>query len=90
MPTRNTPYATELASATFIFPDGAEGRIERLYVKGLQQEEIRFSWWKDGRMMMRPLDLPEADLLALMRTAIVDNVFSEQFIADLRMVLKQS
>ena len=50
MPMRDTPYATELAFGTFTFPDGTEGRIERLRFKqppyaGL--EGIRFSWWNE-------------------------------------------
>ena len=71
---RDTHYATELATGTI---DGA--KIERLYVKKEQREEIRFSWWKDGKLMMRPLDLPEEDLLKLFDDAIENNVFSDSF-----------
>jgi hypothetical protein len=66
------------------FPSGSEARIERLLIKESQQEEIRFSWWKDNRMIPRPLDLPEDELLILIKTAIQENVFSENFLKALR------
>ena len=78
MPTRDTSYATELATSVLRFPGGDEGRIERLLVKEFNQEEIRCSWWKDGRMMMRPLDLPEKDLLALLRAADLSNAMGDK------------
>ena len=64
----NTEYADELCepgSVQLGKDKDEEGRIERLRVKSTQQEEIRFSWWKSGRFMLRPLDLPEEDLLKL-------------------------
>lgn len=75
---RDTEYAKELASADI---NGC--RIERLFVKGENQEEIRFSWWVDGRMANRPLDLPEHELLALLRAAIAKGVFTPGFLRDL-------
>ena len=82
---RDTDYATEIASV-----DHEGGRIERLFIKGENREEIRFSWWKDGRMQRRPLDLPEEQLLALMRLAIDDgNIFSASFLEALRAMLSE-
>lgn len=81
---RDTPYAKELARA-----DVGGQRIERLYVKESGAEEIRFSWWKDGRMQARPLDLPEHELLALFREAVQQRVFSDHFIAVLRSSLDE-
>lgn len=78
---RDTPYAKELARA-----DIGGHRIERLYVKG-KEEEIRFSWWKDGRMQTRPLDLPEHQLLPLFEQAIREGVFSKTFLRELHAVL---
>ena len=75
---RDTDYAKELASADI---NGC--RIERLFVKGENQEEIRFSWWVEGRMANRPLDLPEHELLALFRAAITEGVFTSDFLRDL-------
>ena len=84
---RDTEYAQELAAGTLDYVDGNQVRIERLYVKHEQQEEIRFSWWKGSRMMMRPLDLPEDDLIALFEDAIREGVFSPKFLQELRAVL---
>ena len=76
---RDTGYATELKTAE----DAAGQRIERLYVKGSAREEIRFSWWKDGQLVIRPLDLPEDELLALMGAAIERGVFKDEFLVGL-------
>lgn len=81
---RNTPYATEIKTAEDAFGQ----RIERLYIKEHGREEIRFSWWKDGNLMIRPLDLPEGELLPLMRSAISDGVFSDSFICGLHSALE--
>lgn len=83
---RDTPYATELAHASFTFPDGSEGRIERLRFKEdpyAGMEGIRFSWWKDGRMIPRPLDATEEQLLALLNDSLQKKIFSQRFLADL-------
>ena len=84
---RDTEYATELATATIAFDAANEGKIERILVKEYGQDEIRFSWWKDGRMMMRPLDLAEDDLLKLMHNAIQADVFTPEFRSKLRELL---
>jgi hypothetical protein len=80
---RSTRYADELASA-----DEGGARIERLRIRATGADEIRFSWWKDGRFQARPLDLPEDDLLRLMRKAIEEGVFSRTFVGDLRRMLR--
>jgi hypothetical protein len=71
---RDTEYAKELASSILKFPSGDEARIERLLIKSSGQEEIRLSWWCEGRMMMRPLDLSERDLFTLLVNGIRDGV----------------
>ena len=71
---RDTDYATEIASSSLRFPSGDEARIERLRIKSTGNLEIRFSWWKDGRMMMRPLDLGEDDLMKLLAKAMREGV----------------
>jgi len=85
---RDTPYATERASA-----EVADCRIERIFVKaendGKGQEEIRFSWWPEGRMANRPLDLPEEMLLELMGEAIHRGVFTEPFLQGLTKLLAE-
>ena len=85
---RDTPYAKEIASAVVVFPDGAEGRIERLLIKENQREQIRFSWWKDNNLVPRPLDLTEEELLVLLKNALQEKVFSEDFSISLRHLLQ--
>jgi len=70
---------------------GTVERIERLRVHESGGIEIRFSWWKDGKTFMpHPLDLPEAELLPLIKEAIAKGVFSDKFIADLRDILDEA
>jgi hypothetical protein len=85
---RDTSYATELKPpASIAFDASNEGRIEHIFVKEHSQEEIRFSWWRDGRMMMRPLDLSENDLLTLLHDAFERGIFTTVFRAKLRDML---
>jgi hypothetical protein len=84
---RDTQYATELATGTIAFDAVNEGKIERILVKEYGQDEIRFSWWKDGRMMMRPLDLTEDDLLILVGNGIQAGVFTPEFRKKLKELL---
>jgi hypothetical protein len=89
-PKRDTEYALEIATARLPSGKGNDTvAIEHLYVKDAAQHEIRFSWWKGTRMMDRPLDLPESELLPLFREAIKERVFSEEFLADLRRLLDE-
>lgn len=83
---RDTPYAREIRSASVDFRDGSQGRIELLYIKSSMQEEIRFSWWREGRMILRPLDLPEDALAQLMAEAVRQGVFSPDFVDTLRLL----
>lgn len=82
---RSTPYADEIAHVN---EGGA--RIERLRIKATGLDEIRFSTWKDGRFQTRPLDLPEDELLRLMRKAIDGGVFSQGFVGGLRRMLEDA
>ncbi len=89
-PLRDTPYATELARGSVTLLSGTEGRIERLRFKGgpdAGSEGIRFSWWKGRRMILRPLDATEDQLLALLKESLHQGVFSERFLARLRRLL---
>lgn len=81
---RDSHYAREIATAEF-----NNCRIERLHVKAEGQDEIRFSWWPDGRMANRPLDLPEHELLPLLRAAMKAGVFSDAFLRDLKKALDE-
>lgn len=80
---RDTRYATEVATAE----DEIGQRIERIFVKEHEREEIRFSWWTNGKMVIRPLDLPEDELLPLMREAIRKGVFTPAFLKGLHEAL---
>jgi hypothetical protein len=81
---RDTDYATELARGEY-----GDARIERLRIKETKEEEIRFSWWPKGKMAMRPLDLPETELIELLRKGIGNQVFSDQFIIELRALIAE-
>jgi hypothetical protein len=83
---RDTKYATELVSAS-IFWGQSEGRIERIFVKEFEREEIRFSWWNNGRFIPRPLDLSEDDLVILFKEAIKNEVFTAGFLVELKKIL---
>ena len=90
-PLRDTKYARELASAKL--PSGSTGSsyvaIERIFVKQMEQVEIRFSCWEGSRMLPRALDLPEEELLPLIRAAIREGVFSEAFMESLRSMMRE-
>jgi hypothetical protein len=85
---RDTDYAEELCEpASIMFPSGSEGRIERLFVKKAQVDAIRFSWWKDGNLVTRPLDLTEEELLKLFEDGLAKGVFTESFRTQLKTML---
>lgn len=85
---RETKYAVELCEpAVRRFPSGDEARIERLHIRESREEEIRFSWWKDCKMVPRPLDLSEDDLVILLKDALSKDVFTPIFRETLRSML---
>lgn len=83
--TRETQYARWLRTSN----PANDRRIERIHVKKNERDEIRFSWWPNGRFAPRPLDLPEDELLPLFRNAIEENVFSTEFLIGLRDLLNE-
>ncbi len=92
---KETRYCKVLRQAKIRDNDVAYG-IEKIFVKELNQEEIRFVYFKDiikGSIMMeeqlvaRPLDLPEDDLIKLVELSIKQNVFSKEFISKLKEIL---
>ena len=86
---RDTRYARELANAKLPSGPGRKSfvAIERIHVKQLDQVEIRFSSWEGTKMLPRPLDLPEEELLPLLEAALRGGVFSDGFTERLRGVL---
>jgi hypothetical protein len=82
---RDTRHARELANAKLPSGPGRKSfaAIERIHVKKADQVEIRFSSWEGSRMLPRPLDLTEEELLPLLDAALRAGVFSETFIEAL-------
>ncbi|CAA2145609.1 hypothetical protein [Methylobacterium bullatum] len=80
---RTTEYADELATGV-----SGDARVERLLVHGTGDVEIRFSWWKNGNIATRPLDVTEEHLLDLMRSGILAGVFTGPFMKQLEQMLK--
>ena len=86
---RDTAYATEIATATFSYTgeDEDEVRIERIFVKQYSQVELRFSWWRKGRLLPRPMDLPPQDFLTLVERGIEAGVFTDGEIEGLANII---
>ena len=85
---RDTNYAQELCEpGIHRFPNGDEARIEKLHVHQTGGQEVRFSWWRDGKMLPRPLDLSEEDLIALFRDALQKDVLTPAFRMKLKSML---
>ena len=84
---RDTPYATEIATGSHTFNVDEEARVERIFIKRQGEEQIRFSWWKNGNMLPRPLDLNEDELFDLLQNGINRGVFTDEFRTRLRAIL---
>jgi hypothetical protein len=66
--------------------------IEKIFIKDIKREEIRFSLYKDTkksieRYIPRSLDVTEQQLLQLMKDSIEKQVFSKEFIKSLAGIL---
>jgi hypothetical protein len=84
---RETRYAKVLAEAVIGDQDGHQAKAERLFIKKEGTEELRFSWWYQGRFMPRPLDMEESEWVKLFREAIKEGVFTQEFIKNLKSIL---
>ena len=85
---RETKYALELCDPGIRrWPNGDEARIEKLHIKETGAQEVRFSWWKGGKMVPRPLDLSEDDLILLFKDALSKDVLTPIFRMKLRTML---
>ncbi|WP_099363512.1 hypothetical protein [Fredinandcohnia onubensis] len=87
---KSTKYCDLLAQG--IAQDGEDlSAVERIYVKNLQREEIRFAWYKEKNgtkhFQLRPLDLTEKELLELLNDGIKNEVFSPEFKENLKKLL---
>jgi hypothetical protein len=85
---RETHYAQELCEPGIRrWPNGEEARMEKLHIKETGEEEVRFSWWKNGKIVPRPLDLSEDDLILLFKDALSKDVLTPMFRMKLRSML---
>jgi hypothetical protein len=84
---RDTPYARLICEGRLELGDGNEFRVEKLYVKGTGENEIRFSWWKNDRLTPRPMEVTEPQLVKLFDNGIKAGVFSTKFIEELLQLL---
>lgn len=76
---RDNSYARLLVQAELSLGDSNEARAERLLVKDSGEEEIRFSWWSNGNIVPRPLDMPESQWVELFKAAVRQGVFTDDF-----------
>jgi hypothetical protein len=87
---KRTKYCDLLAQGKEIDGESVSA-VERIWVNEYKREEIRFAWYKikDGKEVFqaRPLDLQEEDLLALMKSGIENEVFSKDFLENLKTLL---
>jgi hypothetical protein len=86
---RDTDYARELGSVSVAYEEGSEIRLERLLIKSTGVEEIRLSWWKDGKLMRAPADLPEEGLLELFRKGVRAHLFTPEFLNGLKAAISR-
>ncbi|HUV43468.1 MAG TPA: hypothetical protein VMW13_01425 [Dehalococcoidales bacterium] len=84
---RETPQYGVISEGIIEFEDQQEIRIERLYVRNTGEVEIRFSWWKHGRFIPRPMHATEKQLLDLFNEGLRAGVLSPAFRERLRQLL---
>jgi hypothetical protein len=68
---RDTGYGKLISHSILPFENGEEARLERILIKSSGKEEIRLSWWKNGNIVPRPLDLSEDALWQLIAKGIL-------------------
>ncbi|PLR94845.1 hypothetical protein [Bacillus sp. T33-2] len=88
---KSTNYCDVLKEAKIVSED-ITPVIELIRVKDLDREEIRFAYYKkdkNGRTILvpRPLDLESHDLLMLLKEAIKENIFNDDFKRELKLLL---
>lgn len=87
---KRTKYCNLLAQG--LTQEGEDiSAVERIFVKALNREEIRFAWYKDRNgtkhFQPRPLDLTEEELLELLLDGVNKGVFSNNFRKVLKNIL---
>lgn len=91
---KETKYCTLLKSSSIQDKEhGYRYAIEKIYIKELNREEIRICLYKNmkdrsgklsNRMLVRPVDVTEKELLELLGVSIKENMFSEEFMKYLK------
>ncbi|WP_144555458.1 hypothetical protein [Bacillus sp. X1(2014)] len=89
-PLKRTKYCDLLAQGTT--QEGVDiSAVEKIFVKELKREEIRFAWYKEKNgsrhFQPRPLDLTERELLELLKDGVNKGVFSNKFKEELKNIL---
>lgn len=69
--------------------------IEKIYIKELKRDEVRFCVYKvtrrgDEAYIPRSLDVTELELIELIKESIREKVFSEEFIEMLKQEINKS
>ena len=69
--------------------------IEKIYIKELKRDEVRFCVYKSTRRgdetyIPRSLDVTELELIELIKESIREKVFSEEFIEMLKQEINKS
>ena len=91
---KETSYC-KIYSRVSVEDDDYYSCIERIEIKSKQREEIRFALYKDtirgdNRYIPQSLDLTEIQLLDLLKLAIKEKVFSDEFIDMLKQELNNN
>lgn len=80
---RKTKYAELCAQSVLDLDDGTEIRFERIWVKSRQEELLRWTWWKGGRMVPRPVEMSEAQILECLEKGLDTGLLSSFFLRQL-------
>ena len=88
---KETKYCLLLKQGKVII-DESIFSIERIYVKVMEREEIRFGLYKENknqvqRLIPRPLDVTEEELIQLISEGRSKGVFSKKFIDQLKEII---
>lgn len=91
---KETKYCS-LISQSIIADEEYTYALEKIIVKPQgNREELRFSLYKDQqrygmKLLVRPLDLQEELFLELLKKALEDNLFSKNFIRQLKNLISE-
>ncbi|SEB27624.1 hypothetical protein SAMN03159332_6292 [Paenibacillus sp. 276b] len=88
---KSTRYCNLITEGRNTMDHEDRAAIQKIFVKGKARHEIRFAWYKNKNgkyyFQARPLDLTESDLLSVFASALKNEVFSPEFIRDLKNML---